>query len=198
MHGVRPPALLTLLTARRPLVRRRPQLLATRVGFAAAQATQNPICFSLIPELFPKNRTTAMAVYNTGGWAPGVHACQAGMPRRLSVGLGFCVETPALAGPPSPPWALVYCAPASLHLTAAAIYAGRALSFAALIVAGQLGVPQVSCGQRRAQQCCGTKGVLFACFAAAPPTYALHPVPGCCPSTPPHLVIASPGPLRRA
>ncbi|PSC72601.1 MFS transporter [Micractinium conductrix] len=64
------------------------QLLATRVGFAAAQATQNPICFSLIPELFPKNRTTAMAVYNT------------------------------------------------------AIYAGRALSFAALILAGQLGVPQ--------------------------------------------------------
>ncbi len=66
-----------------------PQLLAMRVGFAAAQATQNPICFSLIPELFPKNRTTAMAVYNT------------------------------------------------------AIYAGRALSFAALILAGQLGVPQV-------------------------------------------------------
>src|SRR5947209_3480478 len=28
------------------------QLLATRSGFAAAQATQNPICFSLIPELF--------------------------------------------------------------------------------------------------------------------------------------------------
>lgn len=63
-----------------------------RVGFAAAQATQNPICFSLIPELFPKNRTTAMAVYNT------------------------------------------------------AIYAGRALSFAALILAGQLGVPQVRAG----------------------------------------------------
>jgi MFS family permease len=58
------------------------------VGFAAAQATQNPICFSLIPELFPQNRTTAMAAYN------------------------------------------------------AAIYAGRALSFAALILAGQLGVPQ--------------------------------------------------------
>ena len=64
------------------------ELLLTRVGFAAAQATQNPICFSLIPELFPNGRTTAMAVYNT------------------------------------------------------AIYAGRALSFAALIVAGKLGVPQ--------------------------------------------------------
>lgn len=64
------------------------ELLITRVGFAAAQATQNPICFSLIPELFPNGRTTAMAVYNS------------------------------------------------------AIYAGRALSFAALIVAGKLGVPQ--------------------------------------------------------
>ncbi|GAB4820526.1 hypothetical protein N2152v2_007572 [Parachlorella kessleri] len=64
------------------------QLLATRVGFAAAQATQNPICFSLIPELFPKNRTTAMAFYNS------------------------------------------------------AIYAGRALSFAAVILAAQLGVPE--------------------------------------------------------
>ena len=64
------------------------ELLATRIGFAAAQATQNPICFSLIPELFPNGRTTAMAFYNS------------------------------------------------------AIYAGRALSFAALIVAGKLGVPQ--------------------------------------------------------
>ena len=41
------------------------ELLAARVGFAAAQATQNPICFSLIPEMFPKGRTTAMAVYNS-------------------------------------------------------------------------------------------------------------------------------------
>jgi MFS family permease len=64
------------------------ELLACRVGFAAAQATQNPICFSLIPELFPNGRTTAMAIYNS------------------------------------------------------AIYAGRALSFAALILAGQLGAPE--------------------------------------------------------
>lgn len=64
------------------------ELLAVRIGFAAAQATQNPICFSLIPELFPRGRTTAMAVYNS------------------------------------------------------AIYAGRALSFAAVILAGKLGVPQ--------------------------------------------------------
>ena len=70
------------------------ELLLTRVGFAAAQATQNPICFSLIPELFPKGKTTAMAVYNT------------------------------------------------------AIYAGRALSFAAVILAGQLGVPQSILGDQ--------------------------------------------------
>lgn len=62
------------------------ELLATRVFFAAAQATQNPICFSLIPELFRKDRTTAMAAYNS------------------------------------------------------AIYMGRALSFAAVIVAGRLGM----------------------------------------------------------
>lgn len=59
-------------------------MLATRILFAAAQATQNPICFSLIPELFRKDRTTAMAAYNS------------------------------------------------------AIYMGRALSFAAVIVAGRL------------------------------------------------------------
>lgn len=63
------------------------ELLAARIGFAAAQATQNPICFSLIPEIFPKGRTAAMAVYNS------------------------------------------------------AIYIGRAFSFAALVIAGKLGVP---------------------------------------------------------
>ena len=93
------------------------QLLAMRVGFAAAQATQNPICFSLIPELFPKNRTTAMAVYNT------------------------------------------------------AIYAGRALSFAALILAGHLGVPPpVSrgvCGLGRGRGV-GTPGMLLPCPSHPP------------------------------
>ena len=63
------------------------ELLALRIGFAAAQATQNPVCFSLIPELFPRERSTAMAAYN------------------------------------------------------AAIYMGRALSFAAVILADQLGIP---------------------------------------------------------
>lgn len=63
------------------------ELLAARIGFAVAQATQNPICFSLIPEMFPKGRTAAMAVYNS------------------------------------------------------AIYVGRAFSFAALVIAGKLGVP---------------------------------------------------------
>lgn len=33
------------------------------------QATQNPICFSLIPELFPSTRTTAMAFYNAAIYA---------------------------------------------------------------------------------------------------------------------------------
>ncbi|KAL4430918.1 hypothetical protein ABPG75_006174 [Micractinium tetrahymenae] len=41
------------------------QLIASRIGFAAAQATCNPVAYSLIPELFPNNRTAAMAVYNT-------------------------------------------------------------------------------------------------------------------------------------
>ena len=66
------------------------ELLATRIFFAMAQATQNPICFSLIPELFRKDRKTAMAAYNS------------------------------------------------------AIYMGRALSFAAVIVAGKLGMANSS------------------------------------------------------
>lgn len=62
-------------------------LLVLRIGFAVAQAAQNPVCFSLIPELFPNHRTTAMAAYNS------------------------------------------------------AIYMGRALSFGAVILARQLGIP---------------------------------------------------------
>ena len=77
------------------------QLLATRVGFAAAQATQNPVCFSLIPELFPKSKTTAMAFYNS------------------------------------------------------AIYMGRALSFAAVIVAGQLGIKHSQLGVNMVRLCQG-------------------------------------------
>ncbi|MEW5298385.1 MAG: hypothetical protein WDW36_001514 [Sanguina aurantia] len=42
------------------------QLITARVGFAAAQATQNPICFSLIQELFPRSKSTALAIYNCG------------------------------------------------------------------------------------------------------------------------------------
>lgn len=38
--------------------------MGSRVGFALAQATCNPVAYSLIPELFPSNRTAAMAVYN--------------------------------------------------------------------------------------------------------------------------------------
>lgn len=39
-------------------------LLLLRVGFAAAQAAQNPVSFSLIPDLFPQNKSTALAAYN--------------------------------------------------------------------------------------------------------------------------------------
>jgi len=40
-------------------------LLLLRVGFASAQSTMNPICFNLIPEMFPKNKSTALAFYNS-------------------------------------------------------------------------------------------------------------------------------------
>eukprot|EP00879_Flechtneria_rotunda_P012869 GHRR01013439.1.p1 GENE.GHRR01013439.1~~GHRR01013439.1.p1 ORF type:complete len:583 (+),score=234.62 GHRR01013439.1:148-1749(+) len=40
------------------------ELIATRTGFAVAQAAQNPVSFSLIPDLFPANKSTALAAYN--------------------------------------------------------------------------------------------------------------------------------------
>ncbi|CAD7704215.1 unnamed protein product [Ostreobium quekettii] len=40
-------------------------LLLLRVGFASAQSTMNPICFNLIPEIFPNNKSTALAFYNS-------------------------------------------------------------------------------------------------------------------------------------
>ncbi|GLC46019.1 hypothetical protein PLESTB_001027300 [Pleodorina starrii] len=40
------------------------ELILARVGFAAAQGAQNPVCFSLIPELFPVNKSTALSLYN--------------------------------------------------------------------------------------------------------------------------------------
>lgn len=39
-------------------------LLLVRLVTAAAQSMQNPISFGLIPELFPKNQTTAISLYN--------------------------------------------------------------------------------------------------------------------------------------
>jgi MFS family permease len=75
------------------------ELLSLRIMFAAAQATQNPICFSLIPELFPRHRTCAMAAYNS------------------------------------------------------AIYMGRALSFAAVIIAGQLGLATGDIGVTMVRAC---------------------------------------------
>ena len=60
-----------------PLLKSRPALqvadfqglLAIRAGLAAAQATQNPICFSLIPEMFPRRRNLAMSAYNSAIYA---------------------------------------------------------------------------------------------------------------------------------
>ncbi|PSC74268.1 DNA replication complex GINS PSF1 [Micractinium conductrix] len=40
-------------------------LIATRAFFALAQGTQHPVCYALIPELFPNHRTAAMAAYNS-------------------------------------------------------------------------------------------------------------------------------------
>jgi MFS family permease len=40
------------------------ELLIVRTGFAIAQAAQNPVSFSLIPDLFPANKSTALAGYN--------------------------------------------------------------------------------------------------------------------------------------
>jgi MFS family permease len=54
-------------------------LLAARALFAVAEAVQNPVCFSLIPEFFPDNKSTAMSVYNT--------AVQLG--RSLAFGVGY-------------------------------------------------------------------------------------------------------------
>jgi len=39
-------------------------LAAVRVGVATAQSAQNVVCFGLIPDLFPTNRSTALSIYN--------------------------------------------------------------------------------------------------------------------------------------
>jgi MFS family permease len=36
------------------------ELMATRVGVAAAHSTQNVICFSMVPDLFPANKATGV------------------------------------------------------------------------------------------------------------------------------------------
>ena len=106
------------------------ELLALRIGFAAAQSTQNPICFSLIPELFPKQRTFAMAAYNS------------------------------------------------------AIYMGRALSFAAVIIAGQLGVTHstsenvgVQLVRPQPWPCCNTKRLSKPALFGGWPSGASPPLP---------------------
>jgi hypothetical protein len=69
-------------------------LLLTRVGFAAAQAAQNPVSFSLIPDLFPDNKSTALAAYNCAIYL-GRCARGAAFPQALT-GSGPC---PCRAGP---------------------------------------------------------------------------------------------------
>lgn len=61
-----------------------PVLLASRFLYAAGYATQNPISMGIIPELFPRQRASAMAAYNTA-----IH-----LGRAVSFGAG------ALAVPP--------------------------------------------------------------------------------------------------
>ncbi|GFR46597.1 hypothetical protein Agub_g8200 [Astrephomene gubernaculifera] len=57
-------ALWSLLTCTASTCRSFGELILARVGFAAAQGAQNPVCFSLIPELFPVNKSTALSLYN--------------------------------------------------------------------------------------------------------------------------------------
>lgn len=57
-------ALWSILTLVASTCRSFSDLMLARVGFAAAQGVQNPICFSLIPELFPATKATALALYN--------------------------------------------------------------------------------------------------------------------------------------
>ena len=61
-----------------------PVLLASRFLYAAGYATQNPISMGIVPELFPRQRASAMAAYNTA-----IH-----LGRAVSFGAG------ALAVPP--------------------------------------------------------------------------------------------------
>ena len=81
-----------------------PVLLASRVLYAAGYATQNPVSMGIIPELFPRQRASAMAAYNTA-----IH-----LGRAVSFGAG------ALAAPP-PPGHAMGDAIASGQLSSAAI-----------------------------------------------------------------------------
>ncbi|GIL69859.1 hypothetical protein Vretimale_10105 [Volvox reticuliferus] len=57
-------AVWSILTCTASTCRSFGELMLARVGFAAAQGAQNPVCFSLIPELFPVNKSTALSLYN--------------------------------------------------------------------------------------------------------------------------------------
>ena len=42
------------------------ELVIARIVFAIGNGPQNPIAFSLLPELFPRNKNAAMSLYNMG------------------------------------------------------------------------------------------------------------------------------------
>jgi len=80
-----------------------PVLLASRLLYAAGYATQNPVSFGIIPELFPRRRASAMAAYNVA-----IH-----LGRAVSFGGGALAapthDTPqavpsAVEGPPGDGW----------------------------------------------------------------------------------------------
>ncbi|CAL6340068.1 unnamed protein product [Bathycoccus prasinos] len=63
------------------------ELLVARIVFAIGNGPQNPIAFSLLPELFPRNKNAAMSLYNMG-----VH-----FGRAISFASGAMVAAPQMA-----------------------------------------------------------------------------------------------------
>lgn len=63
------------------------ELVVARIVFAIGNGPQNPIAFSLLPELFPRNKNAAMSLYNMG-----VH-----FGRAISFASGAMVAAPQMA-----------------------------------------------------------------------------------------------------
>jgi len=75
-------------------------LMASRAGFAVAQAVQNPVCFTLVPELFPRNRALALAAYNCFmHLGRGLGFAAVGLEAGLSSGVGLDGQQHALLVP---------------------------------------------------------------------------------------------------